>query len=387
VPPDSWTPGRADDVDLADTVAEIIVGGPGETSTCNALRAKLLGDSESARNTWEQLGKLGYLSITLPERYGGSGAGLRDALPLVEQVGRSLFPAPVMETVVVCGPILARYGSACLCAEWLPSLGAGDRVVIPVAFAPGSDLSIDSLVIGEQAGEAGAPVLVGSCEFVPFGAMADALLVLARQLDSDRVALVLVRTDDPAVSVEPVNAFDPTTDAARVTLNGVASYDVLASGRGGDLVDELVTQLWLGLGMLSVGAAQRVVAMARDHAVTRQQFGVPIGAFQAIKHQIVDMHLSAEALVSLVYYGARELDVNGPQARSAVWAARERARTDLVAMAEANVQIHGAMGFTEEMDCHLFVKRAWTWSSAWASGRAVRLGRGRAVSLLSAAKN
>lgn len=369
-----WSETPEEDVQIAAAVRGIL--SPGE-SPCGILRSTLAGAQERTSDAWLQLGELGFLGINVPEAHGGSELGLRATMPLLVEAGRALLPVPVAETVAVAVPLLSAYGSPEQQEAWHESIARGEAVIAIAAFAPGRPTVRDELPLVAGRG-GGSIVLNGVCDFVPYGATADALLVLAQD-EAGGVRIVVLPCDTAGLGFHELTSVDSTSRVVRATFD-VVEVPLEATVAADEKCLEFVLEhMWAALGMLMVGAAQRIVEMAVEQATTRTQFGHPIGMYQAVKHRVVDMWLASENLLSLVAYCAHGLATGSADASRVAWAARAYGGTELVRIASENIQLHGAMGFTEELDCHLYLKRSWTWANYWATPLACRSNMARTL--------
>jgi hypothetical protein len=298
--------------------------------------------------------------------YQGLGLGVRSLVPLLAEAGRALLPAPIAETVAVAVPVLQQFGTVDQRSSWLPAIGSGECTFAIAAFDSGSDLTAGALPVAAEAIDGGLR-LSGTCGFVPYGDRATTILVIARAGQS-RTAACLVDAEHTGLVIESVRGLDETTPVT------IAHFDDAIIGHGSILNDDgsallalVVERMWLALAMMMHGAATRIVETAIEHAQTRTQFGNPIGMYQAVKHRIVDMWTANEHLLSLVAYASHATDLGAVDADRVVWSARTYGASELLRIASENIQLHGAMGFTSEMDCHLYLKRAWTWANYWAT--------------------
>lgn len=258
------------------------------------------------RDLWRELADLGVFGLTLPAAAGGVGLGLADATLVFEELGRALVPGPVIGTFLGAG-------------LGIPGAAAGEAVV---GLVP-----------------AGVPA------FVEHLAALDALIVVA-----DGGVRVTGRPEGSRPQARPLDPLTP-----------VDVVEALPEGEPrGDAADHLRTVAALLAAALQVGLADAAVALATAHARARTQFGRPIGAFQAVKHLLADAQVGVEVARAAVRAAGVELDEAGgvPTPRRAVAAARLVASRGADRAARACIQVHGGMGFTWELDAHLYLKRA-----------------------------
>ena len=295
--------------------------------------------SRSAR--WTTLAELGVTGLTVPEGQGGLGLGIVDLVPLVEEAGRVALPEPLATTTGIAAPLLADLtagGSGPRAVELLTGIAAGTATAA-VADARRPDAPV--------AGADGADVLV----LVHPGADGPELHVLDRS----------TTTVDAVPSLDPTRRlglpqWEPsaatvvaTGDAARAGL--VATADRAAVVTGAELL----------------GLADTLIDLTAAYARDRQQFGKPIGGFQAVKHLLADARVLLEFARPVVYGAAWALDVGAPDASRSASVAKAYASDAASEAARVALQVHGAIGYTWECDLHLFLKRAWALSEAWGS--------------------
>ncbi|WP_007506711.1 acyl-CoA dehydrogenase [Pseudofrankia saprophytica] len=299
-----------------------------------ANRALLEADEEPLPTFWKEFADLGLLGLHLPEEHGG-GAGLPELVVVVEELGRAAAPGPFVPTVAA-GAVIAAAGDAEQRARLLPGLAAGETVG---AVGLLGDLT---LADGRLSGSGG--VVLG-------GALAT-LFVLATGDD-----VVLVPAGADGLTVEVPAALDPARRSARLWLDGVEVAGVLPGARRAATALTRVI-----FAAEAVGGALETVEVATAYAKVREQFGRPIGAFQAIKHHLANMFVAAELATAAVWDAARAA-VDGAGADELELAAASAAALALTAFAgdaSLNIQVHGGIGYTWEHDAHLLLRRATT---------------------------
>ena len=308
------------------------------------------------RALWKRTAELGWPGITVPEAHGGLGLGCEDLIVVLEEMGKSLAPLPLLATDAAVAALRAL-GSEAQQAEHLPGIAAGD-VVATLAILEESDV-VAPEAIATRATTHGAEVqLDGTKLFVPDAQNADRILVAARE--GNGVSLFVVAADTPGVRVTPLVVVDPTKPAGEVRLEGVrlpASARLGAPGAAWPALLRVLDRMTIGLAAEMVGAADAALAMAVAYAKMRQQFGSPIGRFQGVKHRCAELLVDVESARSLVYYGAWAAEHDPAQAASYAAMAKAASADALDAAGEECVQIHGAIGYTWECHAHLFYKR------------------------------
>jgi len=294
-----------------------------------ASRVALDAEQPAVPDAWKQIADLGWLGLHLPESAGGSGFGLAELGVVVDELGYAIAPGPLLASLTASA-VLDETGSH---SALLARLADGSAIA-GLGLAAGLTRSVDGTVSGVVPG-------------VLAGRWADALLL--------RVAddLLLVRADDPGVTVEPVAGTDPSLGVATVSVRG---------GNGETLVGAapaaLATLRTLAAAE-AAGGARGCLDFALEYAKVREQFGRTIGSFQAIKHHLADMLVGVELATALAWDAARGAagDQEGPLAAAA---AAGVALATYQECAQKAIQILGGIGFTWEHDAHLYLRRAVT---------------------------
>ncbi|UGS34830.1 acyl-CoA dehydrogenase family protein [Capillimicrobium parvum] len=316
----------------------------------DVVRAIAAGDRDGDA-LWREVVELGWTGVQAPEEHGGLGAGLPELAVLLEECGRALAPLPMLGAAVLGpGALLDAGGPAA--AEWLPRIVAGQAIVTAaMAGADGVPGRLDTRV----GAEGGRLVLDGVAGFVADLPAADAVIVAARG-GRGEVAAVLVETGAAGVAIEDQPVHDCTRRLARLTLRGVEVAPAARIG-GAELVERAADRGALAVAADGVGGAGRVLEITLEHLRTREQFGRPLGSFQALKHRCADMFLRLTGARAAVEHAAAAFDRPGERV-AAVAIAKSTAAEAYAHIAGEGVQMHGGIGFTWEHDMHLFLKRA-----------------------------
>jgi alkylation response protein AidB-like acyl-CoA dehydrogenase len=303
---------------------------------------------------------LGFAGLTLPERWGGAGLGFAELGIVAEELGRTLAPAPLVSNALAAGAVLAG-GSDAMKEATLPAVCGGDRVL---ALAHEEGLRHAPYAVATRARpDGGALVLDGEKSFVPDGYMADAFVVVARTSGEpgDRHGITLVYVPaDAGVTTERLDLVD-SRNAARVCLRGarVDARNVLGVlDCGSDLLDPLLDRGAAALSAEMLGGTQEAFDRTVAYLKTRQQYGVPIGSFQALKHRAAWMFCEIALTRSIVAEALRALDAGRGDAAALASAAKARASDTYVLVTNEAVQMHGGVGVTDELDIGFFMKRA-----------------------------
>ncbi|MFF4767303.1 acyl-CoA dehydrogenase [Streptomyces sp. NPDC001255] len=306
-------------------------------------------DTEQHPRFWPELKELGWLGLHVPEEYGGQGFSLAETAVVLEEVGRVVSPGPFL-TTAVASFVLGRAGTATQRARWLPALASGE-LSAGLGLGPGLALP----------GGAGGSTVEGEVPAV-LGASVAGLFLLARGED-----LILLERAAPGLAIVPGTDLDPVHRVATVSCAGVAltAADVLPGAR----LLALAAARTLAAAE-AAGIADASTTRSRDHALVREQFGRPIGSFQAVKHHCANMLVDAELAAAAAWGAAYAKDEDAERA-AAVAAAQ--ALPAAVRCARQAIQVHGALGYTWEHDCHLYFKRALALLALFGGGAAAEV--------------
>jgi alkylation response protein AidB-like acyl-CoA dehydrogenase len=308
------------------------------------------------RSLWRRMAELGWVGITVPEAHGGLGLGCEDLIVVLEEMGRSLCPMPLLATDAAVAALCAL-GSEEQRAVYLPRIAAGESVATVAVLEESDVVAPDALTTRAQT-RGSEVVLEGAKLFVPDGQNADLILVAARE--GEGVSLFAIDARTPGVAVTPLVVVDATKPAAALTLAAVrvpASARLGAPGAAWPALTQVLDRMTIGLAAEMVGAAEAALMMAVEYAKVRRQFGSPIGRFQGVKHRCAEMLVDVESARSLVYYGGWAVEHDPKAAATYAAMAKAAASEALDQAGEECVQIHGAIGYTWECHAHLFYKR------------------------------
>jgi alkylation response protein AidB-like acyl-CoA dehydrogenase len=312
------------------------------------------GEHEQA---WKEMAQLGWLGLALSEAYGGSALGMIETAILLEEMGRVAAPGPYLPTVLAARAI-EEAGNDAQKRRWLGAFAAGEARAT-VAFVD-ADLDWRPDTMGTRATRTPKGwVLSGRKQFVPWAHIADVLLVPA--WTPDGLTLFLVEPAAVGLTLDPTPVMDLGTRLANVALDEVVVGDdaVLgASGQAGARLAALLRYGAVGAAAEMLGAARRCLDMAVGYAKVREQFGQPIGSFQAIRHKCAEMLLEVENSHAAVYYAAWALDAKAEDAEVAASVAKAYVGEAARKVCGEAIQVHGGIGFTWEHDLHLYFKRA-----------------------------
>jgi len=335
-------------------------------------RLRALRDGKVAPNNdvWNEIAGLGWLAMTTPEALGGLGLGLAELCLVAEAAGRVLAPEPLVSSAVLANDALVMGASDAQKALWLPRLASGE-VVGTVAWDERGMRGNIAKTASEGHPEGDHFVLIGAKQDVLAGAEAGLVIVSAKNSATSELELFVVDPKAPGMRVTPQQRID-SLPSARVALDGVVvrAADRLAGGAVGNGAKVLAAALDRATVVLSaelLGTASAAFEMTVAYLREREQFGVAIGTFQALRHRAAKLYIALELARSAVMTAARLLDA---QARGepagmdpvavaqTVSLAKARMSDTALLVADEAVQLHGGIGMTDEHDIGLYFKRA-----------------------------
>ena len=321
-----------------------------------AVRAVLDGKLAYDKGLWKGLAEMGFLGVAIPESYGGTGAGHLELCVIAEEMGRALAPVPFSSTVYLAAEALLLAGTEAQKQKWLPAIARGDAIGTLALFEGKGNPRQEAIKLSASGG-----TLNGIKKPVPDGAIADFAIVAARTGSSGRetdISLFLVDLKSEGVEARDLTNLDPTHGQAELTFKNCKAEPLGRANEGWSIITQVLDRAAVLTAFEQVGGADRALEMGRDYALDRIAFGRPIGSFQAVKHMLADMYVSATLARSNCYYGAWALSTNASELPEAAAAARISATQAFQHCAKNNIQVHGGMGFTWEFDCHMYYRRA-----------------------------
>ncbi|WP_123024305.1 acyl-CoA dehydrogenase family protein [Mycolicibacterium stellerae] len=296
------------------------------------------GDVRHDAELWRELATADLLGISLPENVGGSGRGFVELALLLAEVGWSVAPVPVYATLLLGADTIARYGDDAQRQRYLPSVIDGSWLLTAGLAEPGRSDPTRPATTARRDGDGWR--LHGTKELVPAAQLARTILIPAA-LDDGDVGVFLVGADSDGIEIRPV----VTTNGephADVILDGALATDRIADdGRG--LLESLYARALVGLCAIQLGVTERALRMAASYTTEREQFGRPIGSFQAVQQRMADAFIDVEAIRWTMWQAAWRLDQGGLPGREAgiakFWAADAGSRVAATAQ-----QVHGGIG-------------------------------------------
>ena len=294
------------------------------------------GDDAQQSALWEMLAEFGVFGVSVPEEFGGLGLDQRDAVGVLEETGRAGVPGPIAETFAVSRLLVAQPASP-LTRDWLPRLTDGTAVVT---------LGLGDAPLVESADRADLLVLQHGAELHAV-LRSDVALTRETAIDANRRLFSVSWSPSAATLIsDPDNAVG-----------------------GGTFVDVARDHLLLAISAQLLGLGRRLLDLSVRHVNTREQFGRPLGMFQAVQHRLADVAVGLEFTDPVVARAACSLAAQVPSISRDVAMAKVFASESAERAAYAALQVHGAIGYTREHDLHMFALRAWSLALAHGDAR------------------
>jgi len=287
-------------------------------------------DSGRSDELWTQLAELGLTGITVPEEFGGLGMNEVDFVLLAQECGYVALPEPLVETVLVAVPLINALPDEAVKFAWLPRIASGEA---KVAVGLSQNLLVADAHIADL-------LLLQNGDEIHAVTKSQVQLTHNESVDPSRKLFSVKWTPSPATCV----------------ARGEAAKKIIehAMNRGA-----------LGAAAQALGLAKRMIDISVKYTRDRQQFGKAIGSFQAVKHRLSNVAVPLEYSKAVVHRAAYSLANHHPDAAAHVSHAKLVACEAAVAAAKNSIQVHGAMGYTWEVDLHIFMKKAWALNNTW----------------------
>ncbi len=296
------------------------------------VRRTIASDTGFDAELWSKIAEQGWTGLLIPEQYGGHGMGLVEMAVVLEEMGRALLPLPFLSTTLLAAVIVERGGTEEQKRQYLSAIANGQAKATLAQFDQNH-----------------------TARFVRDAGAADFIVCAV----DDELAIVPGRRDGLRITYTP--ALDLTRRLYDVELkhtNALREGMIARGQRAGEVVDAALDTATAGLTAEMTGGMQRLLEITVAYAKTRQQFGRPIGQFQAVQHLCADMLLLTESSRSAAYYACYAVNEQLPEASEAVSIAKSYASDAYREVGNRAIQVHGGMGFTWENDCHLYYRRA-----------------------------
>jgi alkylation response protein AidB-like acyl-CoA dehydrogenase len=314
---------------------------------------------------WQKIGEMGWIGLIIPEEYGGAGASLFDLVVLLEEMGRACLPGPFFSTVVLGELTILEAASEKQKKEILPKLAAGKLLLTLALTEPSAIYTADGIQI--KAIKRDDKFLVrGTKLFVPDAHISDYLICAARteetEIPEDGITLFLIDPKSPGVSCTLLKTITGDKQCEVIFDNvNVPRRNMLGNlNEGWTILHRVLEKAVVAQCAEMIGGAKQVLEMTVEYAKQRMAFGHHIGSFQAIQHYCANMLVDVDGCSLVVYNAAWRLSEGLPAARE-VAMAKALISERFKRVAALGIQIHGAIGFTEDHDLPLYFKRAKAW--------------------------
>jgi alkylation response protein AidB-like acyl-CoA dehydrogenase len=345
------------------------------------------GAGKEVDDLWTRMVSLDWPALTVPEANGGLGLGAVELAVVSEQLGHALAPGPFLSTASQFVAAVRDAGSAAQQRAFLDPIakegaagtlafaeesGSFDLAGVHATFRPAPEAAPAP---AGAASQSGGFVLDGVKSFVLEATRARNIVVVARSVGStgaSGIGMFVVPSDSEGLSIKPMTELDATRELATVALDGVSvpAENVLSTQGGVDgpagpagpdeaaeVLSAVLEEATVMIAAEMVGTCQRIVDVILEHAMTREQFGVKIGSFQAMKHKLANMYVAVESARATVRYAAAAIAEGDPRRTLAASMAKASAGDCERLVGVEGIQCLGGIGYTWEHDMHLYVKR------------------------------
>lgn len=309
-----------------------------------------------SRELWDDMTKLGWLSLIVPEAYDGLGLGWIELLVMLEESGRTLFPSPIISHMLAITAIVEA-GSEAQKQKYLPAMAEGKLIGSIALFDEANHYTSDAILL--EGKEQGALVLNGEKHFVNDAQAADIFVVAYRRTHKE-IGFALVEKTSEGLSVSKQGCFDKTKREATLKFENVKveNANILASDNANELLNYLLDCGAVAVTAETIGVAEAAHKITIDYANERTQFGSVIGRYQGVKHPLADMFVDIESFKSLCYFAAWCVSNDRKQLSRYASMAKAYASEIMPKLGVNCIKLHGAIGYTAEYDIQLFNKRA-----------------------------
>ena len=309
--------------------------------------------------TWQQMVELGWAGITIPEEFGGLGFGFMGMGVVLEECGRTLTASPLYSTAVLGASAIIHGGSDEQKGDLLPQVAGGEMLLALAVEETPHHNPYRAETKAEKSGN--GYTVTGDKKFVLDGHVADKLVVVARTSgnsgDRDGITLILVDGSADGVSATRTIMAD-SRNAANISFNGAAGEIIGEEGKGADVLDKVLDTGRILLSAEMLGGIQECFERTIEYLKTREQFGVPIGSFQALKHRAAEMFCEIELSKSVVLEALSALDEGSEEVAELASLAKARLNDTYNLVSSEGVQMHGGIGMTDEYEIGFFMKRS-----------------------------
>jgi acyl-CoA dehydrogenase len=326
---------------------------------CNYEKVKKIEETEKGYlpELWRKAAELGWTGMLFPEKYGGYGGTFMDIVIILEEIGKAVFPSPFFSTVIQCGLLILEGGNEEQKKDLLGKISDGSLIMALAQYEAETDYGYDSIAM--VAGPKGdGYVLNGTKLFVMDANIAGKLIVVAKA-GAAGVSLFLVDAKDPGVKITKL-PYVSSENACEVVFRdvNVAKKDMIgAPGAGAALLDKMYVKAAVAKAAEMSGGCKAAIDMTSKYAKEREQYGNPIGGYQAIQHFMSNMLIAYDTCNNYLYRVTCMID-EGEEFDREASALKAVANEAYRFVTERAVKIHGGIGTSREADIALFYRRA-----------------------------
>jgi len=336
-------------------------------TNCPKKLAREMAKDEKGYTTelWQKMGEMGWMGLIIPEEYGGAGGSFLDLVVLLEEMGRACLPGPFFSTVVLGGMTILEAGTTEQKKEFLPRLAEGKMLLTLALTEASATYSADGIKM--RATRSGDEfVIQGTKLFIPDAHVSDYIICAARTEETenpeDGITLFMVDARNPRVICNMLKTITGDKQCEIIFDNvKVSTSDVLGNiHEGWNVLDKVLEKAVVAQCAEMAGGAKQILEITVDYAKQRKAFDQHIGSFQAIQHDCANMLVEADGSSLMVNNAAWRLS-EGLPATQAVSMTKILTNEYFKHIAALCLQIHGAIGFTDDHDVPLYFKRAKAW--------------------------
>lgn len=304
---------------------------------------------------WQKMAQLGWQGIVFPEEYGGSDGDFVDLLLLLEEMGKALIPGPFISTIV-SGLAILHFGSEEQKRKLLPSMIEGKLIVTPALLKPEAQ-SKERPDVEAVLPKPGLYEMSGTRLFVPYAHVANWFIYQSEWGGRKTFFLIDAKSQGVSCSLLKTIAMDGLCQVSLEKVQVPQGNRLGEEGQGEVISTQIEEWGALAYSAFVLGHLEKVLAFTVEHAKQREQFGKPIGSFQAIQHQCADMVTEMDKIKFLVYRAAWKLSQNMPATKE-ISMAKARASDASRKVCLLGIKIHGGIGISEEHDLQLYFRKA-----------------------------
>ena len=337
-----------------------------EKSPTEKVRSLIEDNLGHDPSVWKEIGELGWLGIAIPEEHGGVGLSLTEVVPVIEQMGRALMGGPFFSTTLAGQAILAG-GTEAQKSAHLPSIAEG---IAATTALTEKNADFDLGNISASATRDGDVLTLSGTKILVADAGTSALIVTSLKLDGETILVIIPRSAIPDANLRRETVIDETRRSYELTLDGISvpASNIMDTGKTAAALEHIELAANLLLSAEMCGGAQACIDYTVDYLNTRTQFGKKIGAYQSLKHSIVDAYVDYEKARSHLYSAAWCFGEQG-RGEVAVRMAKAQADKAFSYAADRAIQFHGGFGFTYDCDAQLYRRRAMWCASRFGDAR------------------